>query len=63
MSRMFIFREELLNAIEKVEKYYGSIDKDQKFYAGVQIGLERLKHELGYDKMIPRKSVLKQKEE
>lgn len=55
---MFIKREEFLEAIEKVEKdiYESKLWKDDlALQRGVILGFEKLKHELGYDKMISRK--------
>ena len=56
LSRILIHRERFLEAIEKVLMELDSPrnKESDEFNRGAIIGFEMLKHELGYDKMIPR---------
>ena len=59
MSKLFVRREELLEAIERVIDNMSicSEHNNEGFELGYITSLERLKHELGYSKMISRKAI------
>lgn len=63
LNRRIIHREELLEAMERTLEYFDTAEWNEDFKRGVTLGLEKLKHELGYDKMISRKAIRKSNRE
>ena len=59
LNRRLITRERFLEATEKVLEHYFKKEQDgeisMEFGSGVALAIERLKRELGYDKMIPKR--------
>lgn len=61
LNRKLITRERFLVATEKILNYYGKKEEDGEISLevsnGIALAIEKLKHELGYDKMISRNKI------